>query len=308
MKNTKVLICDPLDAEGVKKLEQAGFLVDVKPTISADELRGTVADYDALIVRSRTKVPRNIIEAGNRIKLIGRVGVGLDNIDLKAAEEKGVRVVNTHEAPAEAVAELTVGLMLSLARNVPQADLSMKEEKWIKSRLSGWELKGKTLGVIGLGNIGERVARLAKAFGMCILITKRTPPDPRLLRVLEAEFIPLSELLRRSDIISIHIPSSAETHHLFGEKEFALMKKGACLVNTSRGSIIDEKALLKALQNGMLRGAALDVYEYEPPTNWTLMKLPNVVCTPHIGAETEEAQRNGALLMAEKVISFFIKT
>ena len=309
MKNhAKVLVCDPIDAEGVKKLEKAGFTVDVKPTISSDELKKTVSNYDALIVRSRTKVTKVIIEAGTQLKLIGRVGVGLDNVDLKAAEEESIKVVNTPEAPAEAVAELALGLILSLARNIPQADHSMKEGKWIKSKLTGWELKGKTLGTIGLGNIGERVAKLAKAFGMNILITKRTPPDPALLKELEAEFVPLSELLKRSDLVTIHIPYTAETHHMIGKKELQLMKKGAYLVNTSRGPIIDENALLKALQSEKLKGAALDVYELEPPTHWTLMQLPNVVCTPHIGAETEEAQKTGAILTADKVISFFTKS
>jgi D-3-phosphoglycerate dehydrogenase len=304
----EVLICDPIDAEGVRKLEGAGFTVDVKPIISSEELKRTVSNYDVVIVRSRTKVTKEIIEAGTQLKLIGRVGVGLDNVDLKAAEEKGIKVINTPEAPAEAVAELALGLTLSLARKIPQADHAMKEGKWIKSKLTGWELKGKTLGTVGLGNIGERVAKLAKAFGMNILITKRTPPTPALLKELEAEFVPLSELLKRSDIVTIHIPYTAETRHMIGEKELQLMKKSAYLINTSRGPIIDENALLKALQSEKLKGAALDVYELEPPRDWTLMRLPNVVCTPHIGAETEEAQKTGAILMADKVINFFTKS
>jgi len=306
--HARVLVCDPIDPEGLKRLEKVGFIVDEKPTISSDELKKIVSNYDALIVRSRTKVTKEIIGAGTRLKLVCRAGVGLDNIDIKAAEERGIRVFNTPEAPAEAVAELSVGLILSLARSIPQADLAMKEGKWIKSKLTGWELKGKTLGTIGLGNIGERVAKLAKAFGMNILITKRTPPDPALLKELEAEFVPLSELLRRSDVVTIHIPYTAETHHMIGEKELQLMKEGAYLVNTSRGPIVDESALLKALQSGRLGGAALDVYEFEPPKDWTLMRLPNVVCTPHIGAETEEAQKTAAILMAEKVINFFTKS
>jgi len=306
--HARVLVCDPIDPEGVKRLEKAGFTIDEKPTISSDELKKIASNYDVLIVRSRTKVTKEIIEAGKRLKLVCRAGVGLDNIDLRAAEERGIKVFNTPEAPAEAVAELSVGLILSLARSIPQADLTMKEGKWIKSKLTGWELKGKTLGTIGLGNIGERVAKLAKAFGMNILITKRTPPDPALLKELEAEFVPLSELLRRSDVVTIHIPYTAETHHMIGEKELQLMKEGAYLVNTSRGPIVDESALLKALQSGRLGGAALDVYEFEPPKDWTLMRLPNVVCTPHIGAETEEAQKTAAILMAEKVINFFTKS
>jgi D-3-phosphoglycerate dehydrogenase len=303
--NIKVLICDPIEDEGMQKLEGAGFTVDVKPTITSDELKKTVSNYNVLIVRSRTKATKEILEAGKQLKLVGRAGAGLDNIDLEAAEKKGVKVVNTPEAPAEAVAELTIGLILALARNIPSADKAMKEGKWTKKDLMGWELKGKILGTIGLGNIGERVAKLAKVFGVKILITKRTPPDPAILKELEAEFVPLHELLKRSDIITIHVPYSSQTHRMIGEKEFQLMKKGSYLINTSRGAIVDEKALFEALQSQRLGGAALDVYEVEPPTNWTLMQLPNVVCTPHIGAQTEEAQKTASVLIAEKIINFF---
>jgi D-3-phosphoglycerate dehydrogenase len=301
----RVLVCDPIHKAGIKKLEKAGFEVHVKPDITAGELKRAVSNYNVLIVRGRTKVTREIIEAGRELKVIGRAGAGVDNIDVEAAEKKGVKVVNTPEALAEAVAELTIGLILSLARNIPLADSSMKEKKWIKKTLMGWELKGKTLGTIGLGNIGERVARLAKAFGMKILITKRTPPSPALLKELEAEFIPLHELLRRSDIVTIHVPHTPQTHRMIGQKEIQLMKTGAFLINTSRGAIVDEKALIEALKSGKLGGAALDVYEVEPPNDWTLMRLPNVVCTPHIGAQTVEAQKATSDLIAEKIISLF---
>ena len=303
--SVKVLVCDPIETEGIQKLKDAGFTIDVKPTITPDELKKTVSNYDALIVRSRTKVTKEILEAGIQLKAVGRAGAGLDNIDLDAAQKKSVKVFNTPEAPAEAVAELTIGLMLALARSIPNADKAMKEGKWIKKDLMGWELKGKILGTIGLGNIGEQVAKLAKALGMKILITKRTPPDPALLKELEAEFVSLHELLKRSDIVTIHVPYTSQTHRMFGEKELQLMKKGSYLINTSRGTIVDEKALLEALQSQRLRGAALDVYEFEPPTNWTLMQLPNVVCTPHIGAQTEEAQKTASVLLAEKIINFF---
>ena len=300
----KVLVCDPIHEVGIEKLEQAGFEVDIKPSISGEGLRNAVSNYDVLIVRSRTKVTKEIVEAGKRLRVIGRSGAGLDNIDVEAAEKKGVKVLNTPEAPAEAVAELTIGLMLSLARNIPLADRSMKERKWTKKNLIGWELRGKTLGTIGLGNIGEKVARLAKAFGMKILITKRTPPAPALLKELEAEFVPLHELLRRSDVVTVHVPHTPQTHHMIGEKEIQLMKDWAFLINTSRGAIVDEKALLKALKSGKLGGAALDVYEVEPPEDWILMRLSNVVCTLHIGAQTREAQKKAAVLIAEKIINF----
>lgn len=262
-----------------------------------------MSNYDVLIVRSRTKVDGRTLALGTRLKAIGRAGVGLDNIDVETAQKKGVRILNTPEAAAEAVAELTIGLLLSLARNIPCADLAMKEKKWIKMELEGWELRGKVLGTIGLGNVGERVARLAKAFGMKILVNKRTPPSPELLEELGAQFVPLKSLLAHSDIVTVHIPYSIETHHMIGEKELSLMKKDGYMINTSRGPVIDEEALLSALQSGRLRGAALDVFEVEPPTNWMLAQLPNVVCTPHIGAQTIEAQRAAALLLAEKLIS-----
>jgi D-3-phosphoglycerate dehydrogenase len=301
----KVLVCDPIHEEGIKKLRQAGFEVDVKPTISHEELRNAVSNYSALIVRSRTKVTKEIIEAGKQLKAIGRAGVGLDNIDIETAEKRDIAVLNTPEAPAEAVAELTIGLMISLARNIPLADRAMKGGEWIKKKLRGWELRGKTLGVVGLGNVGEKLARIAKAMGMKILITKRTPPKPELLRELEGEFIPLPELLQRSDVVTIHVPLTPQTHHMIGAKELQLMKDGAFLINTSRGAIVDEKALLEALQSGKLGGAALDVHETEPPTDLTLMGLPNVVCTCHIGAQTREAQRAASTLIAEKIINSF---
>ncbi|UCE16992.1 MAG: D-2-hydroxyacid dehydrogenase [Candidatus Bathyarchaeota archaeon] len=301
----RVLVCDTIHEDGIEKLRQTEFDVDVKTTISHEELRNTVSDYNALIVRSRTKVTKEIIEAGKQLKAIGRAGVGLDNIDLETAKKRGITVLNTPEAPSEAVAELTIGLMISLARHISLADRTMKDGKWIKKKLRGWELKGKTLGVVGLGNVGEKMAKIAKAMGMKILITKRTPPKPELLRELEGEFIPLPELLQRSDVITIHVPLTPQTNHMIGAKEFQLMKNGAFFINTSRGAIVDEKALLEALQSGKLGGAALDVYETEPPTDLTLMGLPNVICTCHIGAQTKEGQRAAAILIAEKIINSF---
>ena len=298
----KVLVCDPIHGEGIEKLEEAGFEADVNPSISHEQLRRVVSEYDALIVRSRTKITREIIEAGERLKIIGRAGIGLDNIDTETAKKRSIAVLNTPEAPAEAVAELTIGLILSLARNIPLADRTMKEGKWIKKKLTGWQLKGKTLGTIGLGNVGLKVARLAKAFGMKILITKRTPPAPEVMKELDGEFIQLDDMLRRSDIVTIHVPLTPKTHHMISEEEIRLMKKGAYLINTSRGAIVDEKALLEALKSGKLGGAALDVYEEEPPRDLTLIRMPSFVCTAHIGAQTEEAQKAAATLIAEKII------
>jgi len=301
----KILVCDPIDVEGVERLRQVGFEVDVKPSIGQAELDRIISGYDVLVVRSRTKVTRQLIDKGKRLRVIGRAGAGVDNIDLEAAKKWGIAVLNTPEAPAGSVAELTVGLMLALARRISYADHSMKEGKWVKKELEGFLLNGKTLGLIGLGNIGTKVAKIVKAFGMKILITKRTPPSREILELLEAEFVPLKELLKRSDIVSVHIPLTEQTKSMIGQKELNFMKKGAILINTSRGGIIDEDALLKALKSGRLGGAGLDVYRVEPPENLELVRLPNVVCTPHVGAQTKEAQKLASVLLAEKIIQFF---
>jgi len=305
MSTVKILICDPIDPEGIERLKKAGFSVDCAFSITYKRLKKIIQDYDVLIVRSRTKVTREIIERGKCLKLIARAGSGIDNIDLKAAEEKRITVINTPEAPADSVAELTIGLMIALARKIVLADVSMKQGRWLKKELRGQLLKGKKLGLIGLGNIGFRVARIAKAMGMEILVTKRTPPTPEQLKSLEADFLTLDELLQRSDVISIHVPLTEETHHLISAKEISKMKDGVFLINTSRGGIVDEEALLDALRSGKLAGAALDVYEVEPPKDLELIKLPNVICTPHIGAQTVEAQKQAAMMLAEKITQFF---
>ena len=305
LKTKKIIVCDSIHEEGIEKLKKAGFEVDVNPTITLEQLTKIVSKYDALVVRSRTKVTKEIIEAGRRLSVIGRAGVGLDNIDRGTAEKKGIMVFDVPGASANAAAELTIGLIVSLARTIPRADHSMKEGKWLKKQLMGWELRDKTLGIIGLGNVGGRVAKIAKALGMKILITKRTPPASELLRELEAEFVLLKELLQRSDVVTIHVPLTPQTKHMIGAQEIELMKKGAFLINTSRGAIVDEKALLNALKSGKLGGAALDVYEIEPPKDLSLIKLPNVICTPHIGAQTERNQMITAVSIAEKIINFF---
>jgi len=301
----KVLISDPIDIDGIEKLKDRGFEVDVHSSISIEELEKIIPIYDVLIVRGRTKVTREIIERGKRLKVIGRAGTGLDNIDSEASKERAIALLNTPEAPADSVAELTIGITLALLRKITLGDRSMKDGKWLKKELEGSLLKGRTLGLVGLGNIGVRVAKIAKAFNVRILITKRTPPSSELLEMLEARFVSLQELLEQSDIVSVHVPLNKQTYRMIGSRELSLMKKGAFLINTSRGAIVDEEALLDALTTGKLAGAALDVYEYEPPPNHKLIKLPNVVCTPHIGAQTEEAQKAASILIAEKVIEFF---
>ena len=279
----KILVCDPIHLDGIERLKRAGFTVDVKPTISDEELKSLVSAYDVLVVRSRTKVTTEVIGRGRRLKAVGRAGVGLENIDVDAAKKRSIAVFNSPEAPAEAVAELTIGLLISMARRLPYADRTMREGQWTKKQLMGRQLEGKTLGMLGLGNIGKRVAKIAKALGMKILITKRTPPDPELLYELAGEYVPLRELLMRSDVVTIHVPLTHQTRHMIGSEELNLMKDGAYIINTARGPIVDEKALVDALRSGKLAGAALDVYTVEPPKDLELVTLQNVVSTPHIG-------------------------
>jgi len=228
----RILICDPVNPEGIQKLRLEGFKVDVKYGISSTELKRIIKNYDVIIVRSRTKLTGDIIRNAGKLKVIGRPGSGLDNIDLKAAEEMGITVLNTPEAPATAVAELTFGLILSLARKIPQADQSMKEGMWLKRKFMGYQLRGKTIGLIGFGNIGLQAAYIAKGFGMKILINEKRNPDPEHLRKLGAECVSLEELLRRSDIVSLHLPLTEETRGMIGAEELSLMKKDAFLINT----------------------------------------------------------------------------
>jgi len=303
-KNFKVLVCDPVHEVGLKMLTESGFTVDFKPEINSNELKKVVGEYHALIVRGRTKISKDILAAAENLKIIVRAGVGLDNIDLAAAEDLGITVVNTPKALTEAVAELTIGLMLSLARMIPYADRNMKEGKWSKKELMGWELKGKTLGIVGFGRVGMRVADIAKVFGMRIIVHTRRP-EIKPLDKYDAVALPLHEMLMKSDIVSLHVTLTPQTRHMISEEEFKAMKDGIYLINTSRGAIVDEKALLEALKSGKIAGAALDVYEVEPPTNMELIRMPNVICTPHIGAQTVEAQKTASIMAAEKIISFF---
>ena len=306
----KVLATDPLDEVGLEMLKRAGVEVHYKPGISPEELKAVIGQYDALIVRGRTKLWRDVLEAGaRRLRAICRAGVGLDNIDLRAAEELGIAVFNTPEASTEAVAELTVALMLSLARAIPRADGALKEGRWLKRELMGWELAGRTLGIIGFGRIGQRVAEICSALKMRILAYRRTRPPglEEVLRRTGARMVPLEELIRSSDIITIHVPLTPQTRHMIGEREISMMKNGAIIINTSRGGVIDEEALLKALKNGKLAAAALDVFEEEPPKGISLelARLPNVVATPHIGGQTKEAQKKASEMAAKKLLEFF---
>jgi len=302
----KVLICDDIHEEGIKKLKEAGFAVDEKTKITPEELVKVIGEYDAVVVRSRTKVTADVLRAAKKLKVAARAGVGLDNIDVGEAETRGVKVINTPEAPSAAVAELAIGFMLSLVRSIPLADRKMKSGEWIKSALVGKELRGKTLGVVGFGRIGYQVAKRVKAFDMKILAYDvQIEKLMDYVREVGAEVISFQELLKRSDFVTLHVPLLPQTRHMIGENEITTMKDGAYLINTSRGGIIDEEALKKALKSGKLAGVALDVFEQEPPKDTSLSGLSSVVCTPHIGAQTEEAQKEAGIIIAEKLIEIF---
>ncbi|MCP8312913.1 MAG: D-2-hydroxyacid dehydrogenase [archaeon] len=297
----KVLICDSFAEKGIEKLSSQ-FDVTYLPKITNQELLNKIHDYDVVIVRGRTKITKDVIEKGENLKIIGRAGIGLDNIDLKSAESKGIKVFNTPESSTNAVAELTIGLMIDLARGISKGEFGIKQGNWLKDELMGFELKGKTLGIIGMGRIGTQVARLAKAFGMKILVYDIVELDKDVLNEVRAKVVSLDELLSSSDIVSLHVTLTDDTYHMINEEKLSKMKKGAYIINTSRGPVIDEKALLNALKSGSIKGAALDVFEVEPPGSSELVKLHNVVAIPHIGAQTKEAQDLAATLLVEKII------
>lgn len=294
-----ILVSDYLHPDGVRELQKLGE-VKVKTGLPPSELLKEVSDIDVLVVRSATKVTREVIEAAKKLKIVARAGVGLDNIDQEAAKEKGVKVLNAPESVSVAVAELTIGLMLSWCRKIPLADASMRAGRWEKSKFMGTELRGKTLGIIGTGRIGIEVAKRAKAFDMQLLGYDIVQNDQFL--ALGGKYVDLETLLKSSDFVSLHVPLNEKTRNLIGEKELRLMKKSAVLINTSRGAVVDENALVRALKEGWIAGACLDVYQKEPlPGDHPLLSLPNVILTPHLGASTEEAQREAALVIAEKI-------
>lgn len=298
----RVLVCDAVDSILPKILKDNGMEVDYKPEVTQDELLHIAKQYDTLVVRSRTKVTAEIIDSAKDCKIIARVGVGLDNIDQEAAKLKGIRVINAAEGAMNAVAELVMSLMLSLARHVPQADRTMREGVWEKKGLKGTELKGKYLGIVGLGNIGQRLGRLARAFNMNIIGYDVVPINPEFAQEVGLIKTDLGTLLQSSDYVSLHVPLLESTRYMINAEKLSLMKKTACLINTSRGGIVDEAALYSALKNGDLGGAALDVFETEPPDNTPLSSLDNVVLTPHLGAQTVEAQKLAAHVIAEKLV------
>ena len=299
---SRILVSDQLADEGLEILKAVKeFQVDYKIDLKPEQLKAIIKDYDALIVRSGTKVTADIIQAAARLKFIGRAGVGLDNVDLKAATQKGIVAINTPAGNTTSTAEHTMSMILALSRNIPQACASVKAGKWERSKFSGVELHGKTLGIIGFGRIGSTVARYAKAFSMSVIVF-----DPYIsLEVgatLGVQMVDLKALIKGSDYITIHIPKSAETKNLIGAAEFQSMKKTARLINCARGGIVDETALADALAEKRIAGAALDVFDEEPlSANSPLLKLDNCVMTPHLGASTSEAQINVAIEIAETI-------
>ncbi len=300
----KVLVTDPISEEAISKMKEAGLEVDVKIGLSKEELIKIIGEYDAMIVRSQTKVTRDVIEAAKKLRIIGRAGTGVDNIDVEAATQKGIVVVNAPGGNSISAAEHTFALILSLVRKIPQADKSLKEGKWDRKKFMGIELRGKTIGIIGLGRVGFEVAKRAKAFEMNV-IAYDPYISPERAKMVGAKLVDnLDELLKNSDIITVHVPKTKETEKMISKEQFEKMKDGVYIINCARGGIIDEKELYNALVKGKVAGAALDVYEKEPPdTDNPLFRLENVITTPHIGASTREAQINVGMIVAEEIIN-----
>src|SRR3954447_5430282 len=297
----KVLVSDPLADAGVAILRR-GAEVDLRPGLSRDELLAILPGYDALIVRSETKVTADVLAAGTRLRVVTRAGVGTDNIDVPAATERGIVVLNTPGPNSIAAAEHTLAMMLAVLRHLPRADASLRAGRWERRAFVGSELYRKTLGVVGLGRIGREVTSRARAFGMEVLIY-----DPYVSAAtaesLGATALALEEVLRRSDIVTLHLPLVPETAGIIGARELARMKHGAFLVNCAPGGLVDEAALHEALTSGHLAGAALDVFEKEPPTSSPLLTLPNVVVTPHLAASSVEAQEGVGIVAAETTLA-----
>ena len=301
MPSYNILITDGLDKRGQSILRASADL-DYNEKVSADDLLKIIPDYDALIVRGQTRVTAAVIDSASRLKVIGRAGVGVDNIDIEAAKKHNVAVVYTPTATTIAVAELSFGLLLALAREIPRADATMKQGQWNKKEFAGGELHGKILGIIGYGRIGIEVGKRAAAFGMNVIVY-----DPNVseddLKHSDAEPVSIQDLFAWSDFISLHLPLNVQTRDLIGPLAFSQMKDGVRIVCAARGGIIDEPALLSALNSGKVAGAALDVFEKEPPGLTELVSHPRVIATPHIGAQSAEAQSRAAEDIANEVLS-----
>jgi D-3-phosphoglycerate dehydrogenase / 2-oxoglutarate reductase len=300
----KVLVADDMSNAAVEIMTKAGLAVDVNTGLPPAQLAEIVGNYQGLAVRSATKVTADILAKATNLKIVGRAGVGVDNIDVKAATERTVQVINTPSGNAIAAGELAIGFMFALARKIPAATASMKKGEWEKKKFSGVEITGKTLGVVGFGNIGRQVAERAVGLKMKVLaydpLLAPGAPSPA-----GVEVVGFDDLVAKSDFITLHLPLTAETKNLFGTATLAKMKKGSYLINAARGGVVDETALYEALKSGHLGGAALDVFEKEPCGPLPLFELDNVVASPHLGASTKEAQSKVAIELAEVFVDFF---
>lgn len=298
----KVLVCDPISEKGIEIFQaEPRIEVDVKLKLTEEQICEIVSEYSAIVVRSETKITKKIIDRAQQLKVIGRAGVGIDNIDVDAATKKGIVVVNTPDGNTIAATEHTVGMMLALARHIPQADQSLRRGEWNRSKFTGIELRKKTLGIMGFGKIGSGVGRICKAMGIRVLVYDPYVTEEMAKRagVEQADF---ETVLRECDIITFHLPLTSETKHLITKEEFRKMKDGVKIINVARGGLIDEKDLYDAIKSQKVSGAALDVYEKEPQTESPLFELPQVIVTPHLGASTKEAQVNVAIDVAEEMI------
>ena len=303
----KILICDKIEPEGVDLLKESGFTILENPTITSEELLEVISEVHVVVVRSRTKITESVINSGKILELICRPGTGIDNIDSSTAEKNNIPVFTSVEASTNAVAELTISLAVSLARSIPLADRSLKDNQWIKNSILGSELRGKTFGIIGLGRIGRRTGILASALEMKVIGFEKQIVDKDYLNKYNVTQVELNELLSKSDFISLHLPATPETIHMIGKEQFELMKNTSFLINTARGQLIVESDLFDALSNNKIAGAALDVFETEPPTNTDLIKLKNLIATPHIGAQIIEAQKEASIVIAQKIINFYLE-
>jgi D-3-phosphoglycerate dehydrogenase len=295
----KILICDKISDEGIKMMEEKDYEITKCWALPKTEIYEMIGDFDAIIVRSATKVTADLMTNAKKLRVIGRAGEGLDNIDLNKARELGIAVVNTPHVSYVSVAELTIGHLLALARGIVEGTLSLREGKWAKDELMGVEVNGKTLGVIGCGYIGKTVERLAISLGMKVLVVEECVFD---------RFIPLDDMLPKADFITIHVPLTPHTRHMLSTKEFNMMKDGVMIIDCSRGGVVDQEALYKALVSGKVKAAAIDVFEEEPPKNSKLLTLKNVIATPHIGAQTQEAQLKASIQIAKKIIEVLEKS
>jgi len=298
----RVLVCDTMDV-AVLGLTEA-FEVDYAPRVTPDELLAKVENYDVLVVRSRTKVDAGVIARATCLKLIARAGSGVDNIDTTAADARGIEVVSSPESLVESVAEHVIGLMLALARSIPSVDASMKAGRWDKERFVGIELRGKTLGIVGMGRIGRRVGEIARALKMTLLGYDAVEVPQETLSSLDCKMVDIDTLFASSDFITLHVPLTPETRHLVDERRLSLMRKDAFIVNTARGAVIDEAALIRALIAGKIRGAGLDVFEGEPKIT-EVVTTTNTITTPHIGGQTEDAQISAVTVAGAKINEFF---